>query len=59
MRATFATPIVSSPAEDQLLEKPQKDYVRERGPFNGFALEAARKLSELIELKPVSEQTGR
>ena len=42
-------------SEDQRL-KPQKDYVRERGPFNGFALEAARKLSGLIELKPVSEQ---
>jgi hypothetical protein len=36
--------------------KPQNDYVRERGPFSGFALDAARKLSGLIELKPVSEQ---
>ena len=34
--------------------KSQKDYVRERGPFSGFALEAARKLSDRIELKPVS-----
>ena len=42
-------------SEDQRL-KPQKDYVRERGPFSGFALDAARKLSGLIELKPVSEQ---
>jgi hypothetical protein len=27
-------------------------YVRERGPFSGFALEAAKKLSEFIELTP-------
>jgi len=42
-------------SEDQRL-KPQKDYVREHGPFSGFALEAARKLASLIELKAVSEQ---
>lgn len=42
-------------AEDQRL-KTQNDYVRERGPFTGFALEAARKLSGLIELRSVSEQ---
>jgi len=27
-------------------------YVRERGPFSGFALEAAKKLSEFIEFTP-------
>jgi Cytochrome c oxidase assembly protein CtaG/Cox11 len=38
-------------AEDKRL-KDEKIYVRERGPFTGFALEAARKLSELIEFTP-------
>ena len=41
--------------EDQRL-KPVNDYVRERGSFSGFTLEAARKLSALIEIRPVSEQ---
>jgi hypothetical protein len=38
-------------AEDKRL-KDEKIYVRERGPFTGFALEAARRLSELIEFTP-------
>jgi hypothetical protein len=38
-------------AEDKRL-KDEKTYVRERGPFTGFALEAAKKLSELIEFTP-------
>src|SRR5262245_52784943 len=38
-------------AEDKRL-KDEKIYVRERGPFNGFALEAARKLAESIEFTP-------
>ncbi len=42
-------------SEDQQL-KPQKDYIREHDPFSGFALQAARKLAGLIELRPVSEQ---
>ena len=42
-------------AEDRRL-KTQNDYVRERGPFTGFALGAARKLSGLIEARPVSQQ---
>ena len=32
--------------------KTEKVYVRERGPFTGFTLEIARKLSELIEVRP-------
>jgi hypothetical protein len=39
-------------AEDKRL-KDERIYVRERGPFSGFALEAARNLSELIEFTPV------
>ena len=38
-------------AEDKRL-KDEKIYVRERGPFAGFALEAARKLAESIEFSP-------
>jgi hypothetical protein len=42
-------------AEDRRL-KARDDYVRERGPFTGFALDAARKLSGLIEARPVAQQ---
>jgi hypothetical protein len=38
-------------AEDKRL-KDERIYVRERGPFTGFALEAARKLSKWIEFTP-------
>lgn len=41
---------------DQRLKK-RDDYVRERGAFTGFALEAARKLAESIELHPLSQQS--
>src|ERR671919_170791 len=40
---------------DQRVKK-RDDYVRERGAFTGFALDAARKLAELIEIRPVSQQ---
>jgi Cytochrome c oxidase assembly protein CtaG/Cox11 len=39
-------------AEDKRL-KNEGVYVRERGPFAGFALQAAKKLSQFIEFKPV------
>ncbi len=39
-------------ARDRRLKK-EKVYVREKGPFSGFALEVARKLSELIEARPL------
>jgi len=42
-------------AEDQRL-KPANDYVRERGAFTGFALDVARKLAGLIEIRPLSNQ---
>src|SRR5262245_26964234 len=38
-------------AEDKRL-KEEVVYVRERGPFSGFALEVAKKLSEFIEFAP-------
>lgn len=39
-------------SEDRRLKK-QDVYVRERGAFSGFTLEAARKLSSFIEARPV------
>jgi hypothetical protein len=36
--------------------KNRDDYVRERGAFTGFALDAARKLAELIEVRLASLQ---
>jgi hypothetical protein len=36
--------------------KTRNDYVRERGPFDGFAHEVARKLSGFIEIRSVSQQ---
>jgi hypothetical protein len=37
--------------------KTRSDYVRERGSFDGVALEAARKLSGLIAIRPVTQQS--
>lgn len=42
-------------AEDQKL-KTAKIYVRERGPFSGFASEVASKLADLIRVQPEAEQ---
>ena len=39
--------------EDQRLKK-SHDYVRERQPFTGFALDVARRLAGLIEVRPLS-----
>jgi hypothetical protein len=43
-----------SAADRQL--KTRNDYVRERGPFDGFAHEVARKLSSFIEIQPVTQR---
>src|SRR5918996_3559930 len=40
---------------DQRIKK-REDYVRERGAFTGFALDAGRKLAELIEIRLASLQ---
>ena len=37
--------------------KTRSAYVRERGSFDGVALEAARKLSGLIAIRPVTQQS--
>ena len=36
--------------------KTQNDYVRERGAFDGVALDAARKLSTRIEIQPITQE---
>jgi hypothetical protein len=41
--------------QDQALKK-RAVYVRERGPFSGFALEVARKLADSIQVRPVQER---
>ena len=41
--------------DDQRLKTPN-EYVRERGAFSGFALDVARRLSDLIEIRPLSNQ---
>lgn len=43
--------------QDRGLKK-ESVYVREHGPFGGFALEVARKLSESIQIRPVQERLG-
>jgi hypothetical protein len=44
--------------EDQRLKR-SSEYESERGPFTGFALEVARKLAGLIEIRPLaSERVG-
>jgi hypothetical protein len=37
--------------------KTRNEYVRERGSFHGVALEAARKLSHQIAIRPLTQQT--
>jgi cytochrome c oxidase assembly protein CtaG/Cox11 len=49
-----AYPFIS--AADREL-KTRRDYVRERGAFDGLALDAARKLSGLIEIRPLNQET--
>ncbi len=41
--------------DDQRLKRPN-EYVRERGPFTGFALDAARRLAGLIEVRSLANQ---
>lgn len=41
--------------QDQALKK-RAVYVRERGPFSGFALEVARRLADSIQIRPVQER---
>jgi hypothetical protein len=43
-----------SSADRQL--KTRNDYVRERGPFDGFAQDVARKLAGFIEVRPVAQK---
>jgi len=42
-------------AEDRKVRDLER-YLRQRGPFSGFTLELARKLSEAIEITPLQQQ---
>lgn len=64
LRATYARDFASAynliSGEDHKLRNLDR-YLRQRGPYNGFALEAARKLGEFIEVRFLSgrESDGR
>jgi hypothetical protein len=64
LRATYARDFSAAyaliSAEDRKLRDLDR-YLRQRGPYNGFVLEAARKLGEFIEVRVLSasEKDGR
>jgi hypothetical protein len=59
VRATYARDFVEAyrfiSADDRKLRDLNR-YVQQRGAFSGFILEAARKLSEAIEIKPAEHK---
>lgn len=59
LRATYARDFVAAyrfiSAEDRNLRDVNR-YVQQRGPYGGFILDAARKLSEFIELEILNAQ---
>jgi hypothetical protein len=55
LRATYARDFVQAYGLISSEDKKVRDmnrYVRQRGAFNGFTLEAARKLSEAVDIEP-------
>lgn len=61
LRATFARDFVAAYGLISSEDKKVRDlnrYVQQRGAFNGFTLEAARKLSEAIEARTVSQESA-
>ena len=59
MRATYARDFVAAyrfiSAEDRKVRDVNR-YIQQRGPYGGFVLEAARKLSEFIEVETLNVQ---
>ncbi|MGH7798626.1 MAG: hypothetical protein ACREQ2_27480 [Candidatus Binatia bacterium] len=59
LRATYARDFAAAyrflSAEDRKV-RDLKAYLRQRGPFSGFTLEVARKLSESLQITPVQQQ---
>jgi hypothetical protein len=59
LRATYARDFVDAYRVISSADRKVRDlnrYVQQRGPFNGFTLELARKLSESVEIKTVQRQ---
>ena len=59
LRATYARDFAESYRYISGADKKVRDlnrYLKQRGPFAGFTLEVARKLSESIEIKPEKRQ---
>lgn len=61
LRATYARDFAESyrliSTEDQKVRDVHR-YVQQRGAFSGFILEAARKLSESVEIQPVQQESA-
>ena len=59
LRATYARDFVAAyrfiSAEDRNVRDVNR-YVQQRGPYSGFILDAARKLSEFIEVETLNAQ---
>jgi hypothetical protein len=61
LRATFARDFVAAYGLISSEDKKVRDlnrYVQQRGAFSGFTLQAARKLSESIETRTVSQESA-
>jgi len=59
LRATYARDFVEAYrliSKDDRKVRDLNRYVQQRGPFNGFALEVARKLSESIEIETIQRR---
>lgn len=61
LRATHARDFIEAyryiSAQDRRVRDLDR-YVRQRGALNGFALEAAKKLTESVEIKPILKQVA-
>jgi hypothetical protein len=61
LRATYARDFVAAyrliSVEDRKVRNEDR-YVRQRGPFNGFLLEAARKLGESVEVEVLEQKAA-
>lgn len=61
LRATYARDFVAAYRLISSEDKKVRDlnrYVQQRGAFSGFILEAARKISEAVEIKPVKQENA-
>ena len=60
VRATYARDFVEAYRFISAADRKSRDlnrYVQQRGAFSGFILEAAKKLSEAIEIHPLKQET--